>query len=140
MDRESQILIVSCGPGYLVDLLREQSYRNVHGIDSDPKKIDYAIKRGLNCRVANAFPFLREREAVYDLILCEQELNHLTKEEMMQFLHICSRSLKPGCYPGRLRAQRRQPDNRSQRRSAEFRSLQHLHREQLDSGVGAMWV
>lgn len=95
-DREAQILIVSCGPGYLVDLLREQRYNNVLGIDSDPRKIEYALKRGLNCQVADAFSFLRDKETAYDLILCEQELNHLTKEEMVQWLHMCWRSLRPG--------------------------------------------
>ena len=37
----------------------------------------------------------RIREAIF----CEQELNHLTKSEILVFLRLCSESLKPG---GRL--------------------------------------
>src|SRR5688572_25929693 len=41
-DRDARILVVSCGPGYLVNLLRERGYRNVLGIDSDPQKVEHA--------------------------------------------------------------------------------------------------
>ena len=34
-DREAEILVVSCGPGYLVNTLKRHGYQNVTGIDSD---------------------------------------------------------------------------------------------------------
>jgi 2-polyprenyl-3-methyl-5-hydroxy-6-metoxy-1,4-benzoquinol methylase len=85
-DKQTRILVVSCGPGYLVNLLKEQAYTNVLGIDSDPKKAEYALERNLNCEVANAFPFLQENPEPFDTIICEQELNHLTMDEMLEFL------------------------------------------------------
>jgi trans-aconitate methyltransferase len=51
-DRNARILVVSCGPGYLVDLLKSEGYRNVLGIDSDGAKVEHARRRGLNCEVA----------------------------------------------------------------------------------------
>jgi SAM-dependent methyltransferase len=69
---------------------------NVLGIDSDPDRIAYARARRLNCRVANAFAFLKDNPSVYDVIFAEQELNHLTKGEILQFLSLCRKSLKPG--------------------------------------------
>jgi SAM-dependent methyltransferase len=93
-DRTSEILVVSCGPGYLVKLLNDQGYTNVLGIDSDPTKLKYAERRRLNCRVARAFPYLEGPESRYDLIICEQELNHLTKDETLAFLALCRRSLR----------------------------------------------
>lgn len=95
-DRASELLVVSCGPGYLVKLLNDEGYTNVLGIDSDPEKVKFAEQRRMNCKVAEAFPFLEERDAVFDLIICEQELNHLTKDETLTFLSLCRRSLKPG--------------------------------------------
>ena len=86
-DKSAAVLVVSCGFGYFVDLLRREGYENVFGIDSDPEKIRWAKERGLNCEVAEAFPFLSERK---------QELNHLTKAEMVRFLHICRDCMKPG--------------------------------------------
>jgi 2-polyprenyl-3-methyl-5-hydroxy-6-metoxy-1,4-benzoquinol methylase len=85
---------VSCGPGYFVNLLNKEGYANVLGIDSFPEKIAYAKKNGLNCYTEEAFPFLETHEDTFDAIFCEQELNHLTKQEILQFLQLCKKSLK----------------------------------------------
>ena len=90
------VLVISCGPGYFVDLLKNMGVGRVLGIDSDPDRIAYARARRLNCQVANAFSFLEEHHAAYDVIFAEQELNHLTKEEILLFLSLCRQSLKPG--------------------------------------------
>lgn len=95
-NRDAVILVVSCGPGYLVNLLVEQGYRNAFGIDSDPAKIEHARRRSLDCRVERAFPFLEGKSQVFDAIVCEQELNHLTFGEMIEFLGLCERALRPG--------------------------------------------
>ena len=93
-DKQAKILVISCGPGYFVNLLVEQGYSNVLGIDSDSGKIQHATKRNLPCRAERAVPHLRRSPEVYDAIFCEQELNHMTKEEMLLFLSLCRTSLK----------------------------------------------
>jgi SAM-dependent methyltransferase len=95
-DRDANILVVSCGPGYFLNLLSQQGYKKVLGIDSFPEKVKFAQARGLNCRVENAFEFLEGCQEPYDVIFCEQELNHLTKEEILEFLALCRRKLKDG--------------------------------------------
>lgn len=95
-DRSASILVVSCGPGYLVNMLREHGYRNVLGIDSDPVKVEHARRHGLPCETARAFDFLDGRAGQYDMIIPEQELNHLTLEETIDFLRLCRAALKPG--------------------------------------------
>jgi SAM-dependent methyltransferase len=95
-DRDARILVVSCGPGYLVNLLRERGYRNVLGIDSDASKVEHARRRQLPCETARAFPFLADKVGVYDVIVPEQELNHLTLDETIDFLQACRKALKPG--------------------------------------------
>jgi SAM-dependent methyltransferase len=98
--REAQILCVSCGPGYGVKLLTDLGYRNVLGIDSFDEKIAFATAKQLNCRKAYAFDFLgAAADGSYDLIWGEQELNHLTRPEILEFLALCKRKLRPG---GRL--------------------------------------
>lgn len=95
-EKDANILCVSCGPGYLVSLLKDRGYRNVLGIDSFPDKISYAEKHGLNCRVAHAFDFLEDAgEEEYDVIFCEQEVNHLSKDEILEFLSLCKSRLRP---------------------------------------------
>ena len=93
-DKNGRALVISCGPGYFVNMLKLEGYRNVFGIDSFPGKIKHAQARNLNCQVANAFEFLEKTEEPYDAIFCEQELNHLTKEEMIEFLDLCWRKLR----------------------------------------------
>jgi SAM-dependent methyltransferase len=95
-DREAPILVISCGPGYFVDMLVRQGFRNVIGIDSDPTKVAHARRRNLDCRAERAFPFLAQRTETFAAIFCEQELNHLTKPEILVFLRLCSENLKPG--------------------------------------------
>jgi SAM-dependent methyltransferase len=94
-NRDAKILVISCGPGYLLNALSEAGYRNVVGIDSDPSKVVYGQKRGLACEAAEAFPYLERHRAEYDVIIPEQELNHLTIDETIEFLRLCQTSLKP---------------------------------------------
>jgi SAM-dependent methyltransferase len=99
-DKQANILCVSCGPGYGVKLLTELGYANVLGIDSFDEKIAFATAKHLNCRKAYAFDFLEDApDDGYDLIWVEQELNHLTRIEILEFLDLCRRKLRAG---GRL--------------------------------------
>lgn len=95
-DKKSNILVISCGPGYFVDMLNRHGYLNVLGIDSFAAKIEAAKQHQLNCQQANAFPFLDQSDQIYDAIICEQELNHLTKEEILAFLKLAYSKLKSG--------------------------------------------
>ena len=99
-DRRARILCVSCGPGYGVKVLTDLGYQDVQGIDSFPDKISYAVAKRLNCKVAYAFEFLEDiAEESYDLIWLEQELNHLYRTEILEFLTLCRGKLRRG---GRL--------------------------------------
>jgi 2-polyprenyl-3-methyl-5-hydroxy-6-metoxy-1,4-benzoquinol methylase len=93
-DKDINVLVVSCGPGYFVNLLNKEGYTNVLGIDSFPEKVEHAKKKNLNCQTQNAFSFIESKPNEYDIIFCEQELNHLTKEEILQFLKLCWNALK----------------------------------------------
>ncbi|MCG6872502.1 MAG: class I SAM-dependent methyltransferase [Gammaproteobacteria bacterium] len=93
-DRNACILVISCGPGYMVDMLQRHGYRDVLGIDSFGDKIAHARARGLNCREARAFEHLAGNPDTYDVIFCEQELNHLTKQEIPVFLGLARDATK----------------------------------------------
>ena len=88
-NKQSRILVVSCGPGYFVNLLHEEGYTNIVGIDSFSGKIQFAQAKGLNCQTVEAIPFLKDSPEPFDVIICEQELNHLTKDEIIMFLNLC---------------------------------------------------
>ena len=98
-DKNIDILVISCGPGYFVDMLNRNGYMNVIGIDSFEEKINHAKNRQLNCIHSEAFDYLNNSTALFDLIFCEQELNHLTKLEIVEFLKLAHSKIRPG---GRL--------------------------------------
>jgi len=93
-DHNSRILVISCGPGYFLNMLKNNGYTNVLGIDSDPEKIKYAESKNLNCLCEEAFLFLEKNKTNYDLIIGEQEINHLSKDEILIFLELCWNNLK----------------------------------------------
>ena len=95
-DKDSRILVVSAGPGYFVMFLNQLGYNNVLGIDTDPGRVELAIKRNLNVVVAHAFDFLGEADEPYDAIVLEQEINHLTRLEFMDFLKLARERLVKG--------------------------------------------
>jgi SAM-dependent methyltransferase len=95
-NRDAKILVISCGYGYFVQLLKTVGYTAVSGIDSDPEKVRIATEKGLNCTVGNAFAFLDNSPGSYDVVIAEQEINHLTKEEIVRFLDLCRKNLAKG--------------------------------------------
>lgn len=99
LDPADRVLVVSCGPGYFLNTLKNNGIEDVLGIDSDPVKIEYAKEKGLIAKEANAIEFLESNEKKFDIIVLEQEINHLTKPEILFFLKLCWQNLRPG---GRL--------------------------------------
>jgi SAM-dependent methyltransferase len=95
---QMRTLAVSCGPGYFVNLMVESGCTDILGIDSDPEKVAHARSRQLNCEVQDAFDFLKNNDQPFDLIFAEQEINHLTKDEILEFLALCRRNLNAGGY------------------------------------------
>lgn len=94
-DRDAAIAVLSCGPGYLVNSLVKAGYRNVIGVDADPEKVALGLGKGLPCAVGSAMTFLAERPESFDVIIPEQELNHLTIDETITFLQVARRALRP---------------------------------------------
>ena len=90
-NKDVNTLIISCGPGYFVDMLNRNGYKNVLGIDSDPEKVKYAKEKNLNCIAERAFEFLQSNlsKTKFDVIVAEQEINHLSKAELLEFLELC---------------------------------------------------
>ena len=95
-DKASRILVISCGPGYFVKLLRDEGYKNVLGIDCDPEKAEYAARKGLNCKAESAFSFLKSNGEPFNAIIAEQEINHLTKAEILEFTELCHKNISDG--------------------------------------------
>lgn len=95
-DKDAPILVTSAGPGYFVAFLDQLGYRNVLGIDTDPARVAHAHRRDLNVEVAHAFDFLEDSRESYALVVLEQEINHLTRDEFLDLLRLIRPRLAEG--------------------------------------------
>ncbi|MFQ5719244.1 MAG: class I SAM-dependent methyltransferase [Acidobacteriota bacterium] len=92
----ARILVVSSGYGYMLQCLSDAGYTNVVGIDSDPEKIEVARARGLSCEAVGLCEYLSANAEQFDAIFCEQEVNHLTKAEILVVLELLRNHLVDG--------------------------------------------
>lgn len=93
-DPFAEILDLPCGYGNFLYFLKKQGYKNVLGVDLDPRQIELATSIGLNAVVEEGLSFLEEKNDKYDLISSIDFLEHLTKDDLLEFLQLCFKALK----------------------------------------------
>ncbi len=98
-DKSARLADVGCGGGQLIEALAGLGYRNCEGVDISEQQVGLAQQAGLNVTQGEVGPFLRSRLANYDLITAVDIAEHLTKDELLEFLEAAYLALKPG---GRL--------------------------------------
>jgi SAM-dependent methyltransferase len=97
-EKDAPVLVLSSGPGYFQQFLRDLGYTNVKGIDTNAHFVDLARQRGLESECASSFDWLPDNSG-FAMIFGEQEVNHLTRDEFLRLLRLCRESLREG---GRL--------------------------------------
>lgn len=96
-DKNSTIIDVACGAGHFLYFLKKNNYKNIHGIDLSKEQIEYANKIGLTeVEVADLFYYLPQYPEKYDMIIANDIIEHLTKDEILKFLDTLYAALKPG--------------------------------------------
>jgi len=98
-DREARIADVGCGIGYAVAMLLQAGYPHVEGVDLSDEQVQVAVRRGLPVRQGDAFAYLAGRRETLDAILALDFVEHLSRDELMEFLDLVRDALRPG---GRL--------------------------------------
>jgi SAM-dependent methyltransferase len=95
-NKDCRILDVGCGSGFFLYALRSIGYTDVRGIDLSPEQIDLAKGYGLNVECANFFDYLPNFDESFDLIICTDVMEHLTRDQLMEYMSLIRRALKPG--------------------------------------------
>jgi 2-polyprenyl-3-methyl-5-hydroxy-6-metoxy-1,4-benzoquinol methylase len=93
--RDAEILDVACGIGYAVEMLQTAGYSNVRGIDVSATQVEVAAARGLPVTEGDVFNYLEDLDESLDVILAFDFLEHLDRDELLDFLERAARSLKP---------------------------------------------
>jgi SAM-dependent methyltransferase len=96
-DRDIAILDVGCGHGALLYALLEAGYRNLSGVDGSAEQVAAAQRLGLpQVRQGDLLTALASTStASLDLVVAFDVLEHLFKDEVVQFMDHFRRILRP---------------------------------------------
>jgi glycosyltransferase involved in cell wall biosynthesis/SAM-dependent methyltransferase len=93
-DRE-QVIDIGCGRGEMLDVLGEAQVPAI-GVDFDPQMISLCRSKGHRAEQMDALQFLQGmREASLPAIFCAQMIEHLTFDQLKEFLVLCRSRLRP---------------------------------------------
>lgn len=97
--RDAAVLDVACGPGWLLRFFARRGYRNAHGVDVSPEQVALARRHCAHVEAGDLMAFLEAHPASFDLLTGFDIIEHLAKDEVLDFLDACHDALRPG---GRL--------------------------------------
>ena len=96
MNSSCRILELGCGPGYLLQFLKEQGFHNVQGIDVSAEQVGIAKELGCDAIEADVFEYLLSSEGVYDVIIAVDFVEHFYREELIELLGKVEQAVRPG--------------------------------------------
>lgn len=95
-DKEAKIIDVACGAGNFLYFLQNEGYINSQGIDLSEEQLELARKVGVNnLKKADLFKYLPKYPESFDMIVANDIIEHLKKDEVLELLDLIFRSLKP---------------------------------------------
>ncbi len=94
-DRDSRCLDIACGAGMFLHYLKERGYRNITGVDISAEQVALAKQVCGTVFECDANEFLADGKK-FDLITILSFIEHLTRDEAMDFLDNVHRALSPG--------------------------------------------
>ncbi len=96
LPKDTPILELGCGPGDMLEYLRQCGFSAAEGIDLSEEQVQIAKDRGLNARVADVFECLESVPQRYRVILAVDFVEHFSKDELMRLVPAIRTALEPG--------------------------------------------
>jgi 2-polyprenyl-3-methyl-5-hydroxy-6-metoxy-1,4-benzoquinol methylase len=88
------VLDVGVGRGEMLTLMRKWGY-DYQGIDISPSTIKFCKNLDLNCeRVDSSTEWLYQNKSNFDLITCLDVIEHIPKDQLLDFLESCRFALR----------------------------------------------
>jgi SAM-dependent methyltransferase len=95
-DTSARILDAGCGRGNLLSFLKRAGYTNAVGVDRSPASVAAARAAGLNAEEGDALDYMNAHPGGFDAVVAVDVLEHLRKDEVLQFLDAAFKALKAG--------------------------------------------
>ena len=96
-NKDEFILDIGCGTGLALLFLRGSGYHSIKGVDTDTGQVKIAQSKNLPVsRVEDTVVFLHKHRNTAGCILCLDVLEHIPKENQIEFLAGIFEALKPG--------------------------------------------
>ena len=95
-DKNAACLDLPCGYGNFLYFLKQQGYENVQGYDLDPAQIELAKLLNLSASESDVFEILSDQSESYAMISSLDFIEHVSKDDALNFLALCWQRLKPG--------------------------------------------
>jgi 2-polyprenyl-3-methyl-5-hydroxy-6-metoxy-1,4-benzoquinol methylase len=95
-NREAVVYEAACGNGIFLRWARSRGFSRVEGSDISTREVERARSAGFAVEEANSVEVLRSRppESI-DCLVAIDFLEHLPKDQFLEFLHVAYRVLKP---------------------------------------------
>jgi len=91
-----RVLDIGCGRGIFLELLKKSSIKGI-GIDPASESIEACRKKGFSDVVReDAVTYLARHTREFDGIFCSHVIEHMSYEDAVTFLRLCSQALRPG--------------------------------------------
>ncbi len=96
-DKAANIIDIACGGGHFLYFLQQQGYIYAQGVDISQEQLDVAEKMGVkNLQKSDFGEYLLKCLGKFDMIIANDIIEHLTKDEVINFLETIHTSLKLG--------------------------------------------
>lgn len=94
-DKNAKILDLGCGVGQFLYFLEKQGFKNYYGIDVSAQQIDFCKEKITDkVQAIDGLEFLKNKKDIFDLIVLNDVLEHISKDRVVQLLRVIYSSLK----------------------------------------------
>lgn len=95
--KDAVILDLGCGYGEFLYFLQREGYTETRGIDLNPRQLEVARTLGVrNVECREGMEFLGNSVGQFDFISAIDVVEHLRKDQVLEFLDLVHASLRPG--------------------------------------------
>ncbi len=98
LDHHARIADVGCGKGEWLLWLKEKGFRSLEGFDFSEEDLSYLRKSApeMVTHAGNAIELLKDRTEEFDVVHAKDLIEHLPKANVLEFLKVAEKALKPG--------------------------------------------